>query len=40
MKLEQVVPWGRSLWEYTHMFDLTGADLARTIVGVGDGPAS
>ena len=40
MKLEQVVPWGRSLWEYTHMFDLRDAYLDQRILGVGDGPAS
>jgi hypothetical protein len=40
MKLEQVVPWGRSMGEYALMFDLSEADLARTILGVGDGPAS
>jgi len=41
MKLEQVVPWGRSLWEYAHMFDLDEATLASAkILGVGDGPAS
>ena len=40
MKLEQVVPWGRSMGEYVHMFDLSEVDLARTILGVGDGPAS
>ncbi len=41
VKLDQVVPWGRSLWEYTHMFDLSDADLAtKKILGVGDGPAS
>ena len=40
MTLEKVVPWGRSLWEYTHMFDLSGADLESRILGVGDGPAS
>ena len=39
-KLEQVVPWGRSLWEYVHMFDLSDADLQKKILGVGDGPAS
>ena len=38
--LEQVVPWGRSMWEYVHMFDLSEADLAGKILGVGDGPAS
>jgi hypothetical protein len=41
MRLDQVVPWGRSLWEYTHMFDLDDAALSRSkILGVGDGPAS
>jgi hypothetical protein len=41
IKLEQVVPWGRSMWEYAHMFDLSEDDLARRkILGVGDGPAS
>ena len=25
--LRQVVPWGRSLNEYVHMFDLTDGDL-------------
>src|SRR6185295_13865967 len=41
MRLEQVVPWGRSLWEYAHMFDLDEATLASAkILGVGDGPAS
>ena len=40
MKLENVVPFGRSLDEYTNMFALTGGDLEKTIVGVGDGPAS
>jgi hypothetical protein len=39
--LENVVPWGRSLSEYAHMFDLGDDDLAnKTILGVGDGPAS
>ena len=41
MKLEQVVPWGRSLDEYAHMFDLGESELATSrILGVGDGPAS
>ena len=40
MQLQSVVPWGRSLWEYTHMFDLVESDLASKILGVGDGPAS
>ena len=40
MKLEKVVPFGRSLDEYKNMFALTDGDLNKKIVGVGDGPAS
>lgn len=40
LKLEEVVPWGRSMWEYVHMFDLSDAEQMRRILGVGDGPAS
>ena len=40
MKLEKVVPFGRSLEEYTKIFDLVGLDLNKNILGVGDGPAS
>lgn len=40
MQLQDVVPWGRSLAEYRRMFALTDADLDRTILGCGDGPAS
>lgn len=40
MKLEKVVPFGRSLDEYKTMFALSDSDLEKTIVGVGDGPAS
>lgn len=40
LKLDSIVPWGRRLWEYRGMFDLSEADLARSIVGVADGPAS
>jgi hypothetical protein len=38
--LREVVPWGRSFDEYCRMFALTQEDLARRIVGCGDGPAS
>jgi hypothetical protein len=38
--LDHVVPWGRSFDEYRRMFALTGNDLARPILGCGDGPAS
>ena len=37
---KDVVPWGRSFDEYLGMFNLSADDLARDIVGVGDGPAS
>jgi hypothetical protein len=40
MKLNQVVPFGRSLDEYCLMFNLTDEDLQCSILGVGDGPAS
>ena len=40
MKLEQVVPFGRSIGEYQAMFDLSQDDLRKNILGVGDGPAS
>ncbi len=37
---KDIVPWGRSFDEYLDMFDLSEEDLARDIVGIGDGPAS
>jgi hypothetical protein len=40
MQLDAIVPFGRSLDEYIHMFDLTAMDLSQRILGVGDGPAS
>jgi hypothetical protein len=40
MKLEEVVPWGRTLSEYKLMFDLSAQDLNSKILGCGDGPAS
>jgi hypothetical protein len=40
MKLNQVIPWGRSFAEYRRMFALTDRDLAGTVLGCGDGPAS
>ncbi|NJL00158.1 MAG: class I SAM-dependent methyltransferase [Spirulinaceae cyanobacterium SM2_1_0] len=40
MKLEAVVPWGRSLAEYRAMFDLRDADLHGEILDCGGGPAS
>lgn len=38
--LQQVVPWGRSFEEYCAMFTLDEQDIQKSIVGVGDGPAS
>ena len=38
--LDKVVPWGRSLAEYGRMFALSDEDLAKKILGCGDGPAS
>ena len=38
--LDQVIPWGRSLHEYTRMFNLSDEELNLRILGVGDGPAS
>jgi hypothetical protein len=40
MKLEKVVPFGRSLDEYKKMFMLSDEDLKKRIVGVADDPAS
>ncbi len=40
LRLDQVVPWGRSRLEYCQMFDLTGNDLHRTLLDVAGGPAS
>lgn len=40
MKLEKVIPFGRSMDEYKKIFVLSDRDLNRKIVGVGDGPAS
>jgi len=40
MKLENVVPWGRSLEEYIEFFLLSEEDLSKRILGCSDGPAS
>ncbi|MCK5830884.1 MAG: SAM-dependent methyltransferase [Methylococcales bacterium] len=40
MKLDKVVPFGRSLDEYKCMFNLSPVDLDKKIIGVSDGPAS
>ena len=41
LKLETVIPFGRSMAEYRKMFALSDTELnSKKIVGVGDGPAS
>ena len=40
LKLDQVVPWGRSLSEYLRMFDLTETDRRVKLLDCGGGPAS
>ena len=40
LKLDEVVPWGRSFDEYAAMFALSAADLGRRIVCCADGPAA
>ncbi len=40
MRLESVVPWGRSLAEYTAMFGLSEADLRSGVLDCAGGPAS
>jgi hypothetical protein len=40
LKLEKVVPWGRSMQEYTSMFNLTSSDLKLKIIDCAGGPAS
>ncbi|HTL88852.1 MAG TPA: SAM-dependent methyltransferase [Leptolyngbya sp.] len=40
LRLEAIVPWGRSRSEYMQMFDLTEADLQKQILDCGGGPAS
>lgn len=40
VKLDKVIPFGRSLDEYIKMFNLSNSDLGNRILGVGDGPAS
>ncbi len=39
-ELKNVVPWGRTLYEYKKMFKLTENDLNKKIISFGDGPAS
>ena len=40
LKLENVIPWGRSLEEYVRMFNLTPEDLKLAILDCAGGPAS
>lgn len=39
MKLDSVVPWGRSFEEYRSIFALSEDDLDKRLLGCGDGPA-
>ncbi len=39
MKLDSVVPWGRSFEEYRSIFALSEDDLQKRLLGCGDGPA-
>ncbi len=39
LELSEVVPWGRTLIEYMDIFSLSDADLKKSILGCGDGPA-
>ena len=40
MKLDSIVPWGRSFEEYRSIFDLSSDDLQKRLLGCSDGPAS
>jgi hypothetical protein len=40
LKLNQVIPWGRSLAEYIEMFHLTPKALSGQILDCAAGPAS
>ena len=40
MKLERVVPWGRSLADYINMFHLTRSDFRASILDCAGGPSS
>lgn len=41
MKLENIVPWGRSMREYKEMFALSKEEMGgKKILGCGDGPSS
>jgi len=40
LKLENIVPWGRTLEEYQKMFLLSSSNLKSSILGCGDGPSS
>ncbi|MEC4814585.1 MAG: SAM-dependent methyltransferase [Scytonema sp. PMC 1069.18] len=40
LRLDEVVPWGRSLQEYIQIFDLSTDDLQRKILDCAGGPAS
>lgn len=39
-ELKNTVPWGRNFEEYKSMFGFSDADLSKSIISFGDGPAS
>ena len=41
MELKNIVPWGRNMQEYMHMFNLSKEDIvSKKFLGCGDGPSS
>jgi hypothetical protein len=40
VRLDEIVPWGRSFEEYRRLFALSAEDLGGVTLGCGDGPAS
>lgn len=40
LRLDQIIPWGRSLAEYISIFDLSESDLSKKILDCAGGPAS
>lgn len=40
IQLDQIIPWGRTRWEYELMFHLSAEDLAGSLQDCGGGPAS
>jgi hypothetical protein len=40
LKVDEIVSWGRSFDGYRRVFALSADDLAKRVLGCGDGPAS